>query len=96
MAARRVPDVATSKNCLAAVNPSLATEWHPTKNGDVTPNNMMSGSSKKAWWQCPVCGHEWEAVVASRSVGNGCPACAGHVATSKNCLATVNPILAAE
>ena len=88
--------VATPENCLAAVNPALAAEWHPTKNKDLTTDKVMSGSSKKAWWQCPVCGHEWEAVVASRNSGIGCPGCSGKAVTPKNCLATVNPILAAE
>jgi hypothetical protein len=64
-------------NCLATKNPDLAKEWHPTKNGEKTPYNVTKSSNQKVWWQCPVCGHEWEAVVANRSVGNGCPACAG-------------------
>ena len=25
----------------------LAKEWHPTKNGDLTPNDVTSGSNKK-------------------------------------------------
>ena len=27
--------------------PDLAAEWHPTKNGELTPSNISSGSSKK-------------------------------------------------
>jgi predicted nucleic acid-binding Zn-ribbon protein len=28
------------------------------------------------WWTCSSCGHQWQALVSSRSVGNGCPRCA--------------------
>jgi rubrerythrin len=86
----------TSKNCLATINPELAVEWHPTKNGRLTASDVTSHSGKKVWWKCPVCGHEWDATVADRSRGRGCPGCAGVVPTSKNCLATINPELAAE
>lgn len=34
----------------------------------------MPNSHKKVWWQCRR-GHEWEAVVASRNRGIGCPYC---------------------
>lgn len=35
---------------LMAKNPKLSREWHPTKNGGLTPYNITPGSSKKAWW----------------------------------------------
>jgi hypothetical protein len=59
---------------LAVKYPSLIQEWHPTKNGDLTPYDVTPGSHKKIWWICKR-GHEWAAVVASRSVGRGCPYC---------------------
>ena len=65
---------ATSKNCLQALNPKLAKQWHPNKNGDLTPSDVMMGSGKKVWWQCER-GHEWEATINSRTRGNGCPYC---------------------
>jgi hypothetical protein len=65
-------------NCLHTVNPSLAKEWHPTKNGSLTPKNVMPGSGKKAWWICKK-GHEWEATINHRSNGNGCPHCSKKV-----------------
>lgn len=55
--------------------PELAKEWHPTKNGDLKPCDVTTGSHQKVWWECPVCGHEWQAVVKSRVSGNGCPPC---------------------
>lgn len=83
-------------NDLLTINPSLASEWHPTKNGDLKPTDVMPSSNKKAWW-LGKCGHEWEAVIGSRNSGNGCPYCASQkVLAGFNDLATINPKLAAE
>lgn len=35
-------------NSLAILFPQLAKEWHPTKNGLLTPDDVIAGSSKKA------------------------------------------------
>lgn len=61
-------------NDLASVLPELAAQWHRTKNGALTPDRVTKGSSKKVWWQCDK-GHEWQAVISSRSAGRGCPQC---------------------
>ncbi|MBP5406465.1 zinc-ribbon domain-containing protein [bacterium] len=61
-------------NDLATVNPELAKEWHPTKNGDLLPSIVAAGSGKKVWW-LGKCGHEWQAVVVNRNKGIGCPIC---------------------
>jgi len=53
----------------------LVQEWHPTRNGDAIPDEYLSGSNKKVWWSCKVCGHEWEAEIKSRVDGAGCPKC---------------------
>ena len=37
-------------NCLATLNQELAKEWHPTKNGDLTPFDITLGSNKDVWW----------------------------------------------
>jgi hypothetical protein len=63
-------------NCLQTINPNLANEWHPTKNGDLTPKDVLPGSGKKVWWLCDK-GHEWKAVIYSRKAGRGCPRCFG-------------------
>lgn len=34
-------------NDLATANPQLASEWHPIKNGSLTPSDVMSSSKKK-------------------------------------------------
>jgi Probable Zinc-ribbon domain len=61
---------------LEARFPAVAAEWHPTKNGKLTPAAVMPGSIKKAWWRCAHNrAHEWEAGVSSRTRGTGCPHC---------------------
>ena len=59
-----------------AVNPSLAKQWHPTKNGSLTPIEVTPGNGKKVWWKCTE-GHEWVAVVKRRNAGRGCLYCTG-------------------
>lgn len=67
--------VLTGFNDLETLNPSLAREWHPTKNGDLSPKDIAPNRDAKAWW-LGECGHEWKADVGSRHSGNGCPKCA--------------------
>lgn len=70
-------------NDLATINPLLAKEWHPTKNGDLKPENISPNSSKKIWWICPDCGNEYQATPAHRNLEHtGCPKCAKEVQTS--------------
>lgn len=83
-------------NDLASVNPALAEEWNYEKNGTLTPDQVTEMSGKKVWWKCKH-GHEWEATVANRSSGRGCPYCAGSkVLRGFNDLTIVNPTLAEE
>ena len=74
-------------------NPKLAKQWHPKKNGVLTPEEVSAFSGKKVWWQCKK-GHEWEAVIANRSNGRGCAFCSGRRGSSDNNLAVLNPELA--
>ena len=37
----------TDKNRLSIVRPDLAAEWHPTKNGRLSPEDISYGSKKK-------------------------------------------------
>ena len=85
------PKVLCEGNCLETTHPSLAKEWHPTKNGTLTPINVSYGSHKKVWWKCKK-GHEWKTMIKHRSNGSACPYCKGR----DNCLETLNPSLAKE
>ena len=64
-------------NSLKTLDPKLAKEWHPTKNGNLSPENIGIGSAKKVWWKCPKGGdHEWEAAVVQRKNNfKKCPKC---------------------
>ena len=56
--------------------PNIAKEWHPTKNGKLTPDLFPPGSTKKVWWKCSKCGNEWYGSIANRNNGHGCNVCA--------------------
>jgi very-short-patch-repair endonuclease len=63
-------------NSLGATNPTLAEQWHPTRNGKLTPFDVAPSTSRKVWWKCPKGDdHEWEATINSRATGTGCPKC---------------------
>lgn len=62
-------------NDLASKYPNIANSWHPTKNEDLLPTQVTSGSHKKVWWICKECGSEWQTTVSNRVAGKGCPVC---------------------
>ena len=70
-------------NDLLTTHPFLASQWHPTMNGQLSASDVTSGSDKKVWWRCPDCGHEWESRVANRTLGNGCPVCRNAIISKK-------------
>ena len=71
--------VALGINDLASQFPNLAQEWHPTKNGTLTFQEVTFGTKRKVWWRCEK-GHAWCASIQSRTLdGTGCPVCAGRV-----------------
>jgi len=68
----------TPKTSLGAVIPRLARDWHPSRNGELTPHQVSRYSHRAVWWQCPkVAKHVWKAKIANRSNGSGCPFCYG-------------------
>ena len=84
-------------NCLATLYPKLVKEWHLTKNGDLTPNDVTIGGKKKFWWKCPKGDdHEWQSIVANRIKGSGCNVCNNKIIVKSNCLETTHPNLAKE
>ncbi len=85
---------------LSHFDPSLSSQWHPSKNGDLTPSQVTAGTHRKVWWQCSSdSSHEWQADVRNRArLGRGCPFCAKHsakVSTGKS-LADRFPKLASQ
>jgi hypothetical protein len=89
---------ASVTNSLAALHPEIAAEWHPERNGELTPDQVVAGSAKRHWWKCPEGpDHEWEASPANRTkLGRGCPCCAGQRASDDNSLGTRYPEVARE
>jgi len=67
----------SEKNSLATVHPVIAAEWHPSRNGVLTPAGVSRASGKIVWWLCPKNpNHEWEAMVRNRTIQKtGCPEC---------------------
>lgn len=66
---------------IAETHPEIAAEWHPTKNGVVTPYDVSFGSQQIIWWRCKR-GHSWQASVSNRIKGRGCPICHSGTQTS--------------
>lgn len=85
----------TAENNLAVNNPKLIHEWHPLKNGELTPYQVTPKSKKKVWWICKL-GHEWDAQVKNRNNGSTCPSCSGKILTEHHNLQIKNPSLASE
>jgi len=81
-------------NDLLTTNPSIADEWHPTKNL-YGPETIRKGHRTKAWW-LGSCGHEWEATVNNRVAGNQkCAVCYNRqVVVGINDLGTSHPEVA--
>ncbi len=84
---------------LAILFPDVSKEWHPTKNGKLTPYHFTPGSSEIVWWQCKENPHHvWDAEIAKRTDKRnprGCRFCSGQAAAIDNCLATNFPDVAA-
>ena len=74
----------------------LVKEWHPTKNGKLTPEDFTHGTKKKAWWLCPN-GHSYYATIGNRTKNNtGCPYCSGNKVGDNNNLVAKFPEIAKE
>ncbi len=86
---------ASETNNLKILHPNVAEEWHPTKNGDLKPEQMLPGSGKKVWWLCKF-GHEWSAPVYRRSYGGQCPYCRGALASPDYNLELLSPQLVSQ
>lgn len=84
------------ENDLLSTNPEMAKEWNYKKNGDLKPNIVLPGSSKKVWWICER-GHEYEALIKDKTKGKKCPYCSNiKLLVGFNDLLTVHPNLSKE
>ena len=58
--------------------PELIKEWHPTKNGELKPEEI-NYENIVVWWLCPR-GHEYDSIISGRTRKDrprGCPYCSG-------------------
>lgn len=82
---------------LSISHPELSTEWDSSKNGNVTPEDVVAGSGKKYWWKCPKGpDHEWINSPNGRT-GMGvrrCPFCTGKKVSTTNSLNSRFPEIA--
>lgn len=87
--------IASSQNNLKTQegNSVLLREWHPRNLEG--PEAFLPKSNAKVWWKCQF-GHEWKAMISSRSRGSGCPACKKKVPTSDYNLGSAAPQLVSE
>ncbi|MCH6265072.1 zinc-ribbon domain-containing protein [Neobacillus citreus] len=62
---RYKPKKAKRENSLAVKKAEIAKQWHPIKNGDITPYEVGAYAREEYWWQCEN-GHEWKNAPNSR------------------------------
>jgi DNA-directed RNA polymerase subunit RPC12/RpoP/predicted GIY-YIG superfamily endonuclease len=88
----------TYEKSMAKRRPDLAKDFHPTRNGDMTPDTIAPGINKNLWWKCHTCNHEWQAYghTRIREKGGACPSCAKRTVTTTHNLASVYPNIAAQ
>jgi DNA-directed RNA polymerase subunit RPC12/RpoP len=85
------------KGSLADCYPELLDEWDYDKNVDVSPDEITTGTRKKAWRKCKTCGYGWYSSINHRVHGRGCPYCNHRIVVAGvNDLATLRPDLLKE
>ena len=81
-------------NDLLTLYPDLCTEWNYERNKDIFPYLVLPGSSKRVWWKCNKCGHEWKASINHRVNGTKCPKCMKFVSIKNKNKPKINESLA--
>lgn len=78
--------------------PELLEEWYYEKNGDLDPNSLSLGSTRKVWWKCKINPkHIWDATIYNRTKKTkGCPFCSSFRTHPDESLATLFPNLLEE
>ena len=70
--------ILTGYNDLNFLFPEIAKEWHPTKNGRLTPEEVGAGAGRKVWWLCEE-GHSFLLKIVERTQRKyGCKKCSKH------------------
>lgn len=77
----------------------LMREWDVSANevNGLNPSKLTIKSNRIAAWKCSKCGHKWDAIIANRVKGSGCPVCSNRVVIAgKNDVASLIPELLEE
>ena len=83
-------------NDLETRYPDVAKLWHPAKNNNRKPSEVLAGGNKSFWW-LGKCGHAWESSVWKAIKGKGCSYCSGRaILQGFNDLETLYPELLSE
>ncbi len=86
----------TNQPSLSVTHPEILKFWDVEKNGDLTPEKVIAGSAKKAYWRCQK-GHSTFVEVRRKVNGDRCGVCLNRILeTGFNDLATVYPKIAAQ
>lgn len=86
------------RGALSEEHPDISKQWDTEKNGNLSPEDVTSGSKKTVWWICDK-GHSYDTSVVEKVRGGSsmCPVCRGRrVIPGVNDLATIRPDLAKE
>ncbi|MGZ3420602.1 MAG: zinc-ribbon domain-containing protein, partial [Polyangiales bacterium] len=76
-------------NSLETKFPTLAAEWHPTKNRSLTAADVRAVDKRAFWWLCDKApgGRAWRATIGWRRLGAKCPHCTSFAAKHPKLLA---------
>jgi hypothetical protein len=74
---------------LVEVNPAIANQWHPQKNGILKVINFPAHSRVTVWWLCEK-GHEWQQSIGSRVGLKGCGICSGQTVIPETSVASTH------
>jgi DNA-directed RNA polymerase subunit RPC12/RpoP len=81
---------------LSVTHPALASEWHPTFNGEALASGYTAGSGAKVYWLCPF-NHHYQQRIERRVAGYKCSVCSRRtLVPNVNDLATTEPVLVLE
>ena len=79
-------------------HPDLAKDFHPDRNGNLSPDSLVAGTGKRLWWRCQHCSNEWKDTGNNRVRGRDCSYCSNGRLHSdgRNSLAALKPEIARE
>lgn len=87
----------TSGRNLVDTHPDLAASWFPELNEGRHPADYTRGSKLDVIWWCQDGGHPFSMRIQARTMGSGCPYCAGRlILAGFNDFASTHPHLGAE